>query len=80
MLVPHMRNQIIISLDPLFANVLAPGNWAVNSLIKVYQLIVPVERLSRFERGRPGAIGCITSVSVRGASVWAASPVSQCEW
>jgi len=74
MLAPHVNNKIIISLDPLLANLLASGNRTVNPPGKVNYLIVSVERLSRAERGRSGTIRCVTSVGPAGASMWTASP------
>ena len=50
MLVLHMNNQIIISLDPLLTNMLTSRNRTIETLGKVYYLIVSVERLFRFER------------------------------
>ena len=73
MLVPHMNNKIIIPLNPLLANILASGKWAVNALGKVYHLVVSVERLLRFEWGWSGTARHLTSVGARGASVWSAS-------
>ena len=69
MLIPHMSNKIILSLDPLLANILASGDWTVDPLVKVSQLVVSVERLFGFERGWPGTIGRNTNVGATRASV-----------
>lgn len=72
MLVLHIDDLVIVSLDPFFANILASGNQTVETIGKVYQLIVSVEHLFRPEWGWPGTSVCITSVGAR-ANVGAAS-------
>jgi len=70
----HMSNQIVKSLNPFLADILASGNRTVEPLGKVDCLMVPVEGLSSCERGFPGTLWNGASVVATGASVWTASP------
>jgi len=74
MLVLHMSNQIVISLDTFLADILASGNRTVEPLGKVDCLTVPVEGLSSCERGFSDTLWHIASEGATGASVWTASP------
>jgi len=73
MLVPHMSNEVIISLDPIFVDILTSENRTVKPSSKVHRLIVSVECLLRFERGSPSTSECAASVGATRASVWTAS-------
>ena len=74
MLVLHMSNQIVISLNPFLTNILASRDWTVEPLGKVNCLTVAVEGLSSCERGFSDTLWHVASVGATGAGVWTASP------
>jgi len=70
MLVFYMSNQIVKSLNPFLADILASRSWTVEPLGKVDYLIVSVEGLFSSERGCSNTAWLVASVEATGACMW----------
>ena len=42
MFVQYMSGKVILSFDPLLPDLLAPGDWAIHTLVKVLHFVVAV--------------------------------------
>ena len=55
MFIQYMSRKIILSLDPLIPDPLAPGDWTIHAFVEVLHFVMAVQCLLSRKRRSPGA-------------------------